>query len=116
MQRNISFKLLPSEAANDQLIKKAVIDALSVSPTSLSGYKIQKKSIDARGQKVVIHFTVTAYINEPPQTHDFFSPQFKAPDTHGKKVIIVLAKEVPAPTAMGNYIPAAVKGEIFNEY
>lgn len=89
MQRNISLKLLPSEAANDQLIKKAVIDALSVSPTSLSGYKIQKKSIDARGQKVVIHFTVTAYINEPPQTHDFFSPQFKAPDTHGKKVIIV---------------------------
>ena len=65
------------------------MDALSVSPTSLSGYKIQKKSIDARGQKVVIHFTVTAYINEPPQTHDFFSPQFKAPDTHGKKVIIV---------------------------
>lgn len=89
MQQNLSIKLLPSEAANEQCIKKAISNALAIKPSVLTGYRIQKKSIDARGNKVYFNLSLTAYINEPVQPLDFFQPKFKTISPNAKRVIII---------------------------
>ncbi|MCG2618151.1 FAD-dependent oxidoreductase [Terrimonas sp. NA20] len=65
MQKNITLKLLPGEAANEATVRKYIARAESVRPADITGYNIQKRSIDARGRQAWINLTVQAFINEP---------------------------------------------------
>jgi uncharacterized protein len=65
MQQKISLKLLPFEAADDAFIKKQIANFTQKKLTSITGFQILKKSIDARGKTVFINLSVTAYIDEP---------------------------------------------------
>lgn len=65
MQQNISLRLLPSEAADDAVIKEYISQSLSVEKNNVSGFHRIKQSIDARGKQVWINLTVRAFINEP---------------------------------------------------
>ena len=65
MQKLISFKLLPSQAANDSLIKQYIASELSITESSITGFLINKKSYDARGRQVWINLLLTVFINEP---------------------------------------------------
>ena len=89
MQKNISLKLLPSEAVNDTAIKKNISHATGEPVSSVKGYFIQKRSIDARGKKVWLNLSLLAFINEPFQQRKL--PDFKFIDVShtDKKVIIV---------------------------
>jgi uncharacterized FAD-dependent dehydrogenase len=89
MQRAFSFKLLPSEASNDFILKKYIAQAAAVKPTSVSGYNFQKRSIDARGKQPWINVSLIAFINEPWQKRILTPVQY--PDVHHatSKVIVV---------------------------
>jgi hypothetical protein len=50
MQKNLTLKLLPSEAANELLIKKIISGSEGVPLTSVNGFYLLKRSIDARGK------------------------------------------------------------------
>ena len=63
--QKISLKLLPSEAADDGIIKEYVAAATQQQPASISGYHILKRSIDARGRSVFINLQLNVFINEP---------------------------------------------------
>ncbi|HMG68171.1 MAG TPA: hypothetical protein VK588_10810, partial [Chitinophagaceae bacterium] len=65
MQKTFHFKLLPSEALNDSLIKSQIAQSAGVSPEDISGYNILKKSIDARGRQPWINLSLSGFINEP---------------------------------------------------
>ncbi len=65
MQQKISLKLLPAEAADDAIIKKHIASITLNKLSSITGYKILKKSIDARGKTIFINLTVNAFIDEP---------------------------------------------------
>jgi uncharacterized protein len=65
MQKNIFLKLLPSQTANENLIKKHIAEILAVHETAITGFLIQKKSYDARNNQVMVNLSVTAFINEP---------------------------------------------------
>jgi uncharacterized protein len=67
MQKTFTFKLLPSEASNDSILRKYIAQAAAVKPTSVSGYNFQKQSIDARGKQPWINLSLVAFINEPWQ-------------------------------------------------
>jgi uncharacterized protein len=90
MQKKLTIKVLPSEAANDTLVKKLLAHACGVKPTQVTGYNTLKRSIDARSrQQVWIQLTAEVFIDEP------FHPQPLIPlhlhDVHKveKKVIVV---------------------------
>ncbi len=89
MQQKISLKLLPSEAADDSIIKEYIAASAQKPVSSVSGFHLLKRSIDARGRAVYINLQVNAFINEPfihrPQT------TFSFKDVSGaeKKVLIV---------------------------
>lgn len=65
MQKNITLKLLPSEAADHSTVKSYIAKAATVKDSTVSGYTIIKHSIDARGRQPWINLTVNAFINEP---------------------------------------------------
>ena len=65
MQQKISLKLLPSEAADEAVIKKLLATSSGKKQSEIKGFNILKRSIDARGKTVWINLIVTAFINEP---------------------------------------------------
>jgi uncharacterized FAD-dependent dehydrogenase len=67
MQKYLSFQLSPEEAAEPDLMKRAVAQAGGVNLQELNGFHILKRSIDARGRRIKINLSVKAFIGEPEQ-------------------------------------------------
>ncbi|HEX4878011.1 MAG TPA: NAD(P)/FAD-dependent oxidoreductase [Chitinophagaceae bacterium] len=89
MQKKLTLKLLPSEAADETIIKKYVSQAEGTPVENVSGIIILKKSIDARSRQVWINLTLNAFIDEPFQKREIL--QFNFRDVHhtDKKVVII---------------------------
>ena len=89
MQQSIALKLLPHEAASHDIVKDCIALSVGKSIDQISGYFVQKKSIDARGKQAYINLTVTAFINEPFQ-HRPFVPVYYPDVSKAKKRVIVI--------------------------
>jgi len=89
MQRQVSLKLLPSEAANEAILKEYIGKATGHQPSSITGYRIQKKSIDARGKQPWITISLTAFIDEPYSKQTFVPVHFGNVSRSPKKVIVI---------------------------
>jgi uncharacterized protein len=89
MQKKIALQLLPSEAANPVIIKKQLASAAAVPITAITGYTLQKKSIDARSRQPLVNITATVFINEPVTPTQYLQPSYKDVTTAIKKVIVV---------------------------
>ena len=94
MQKSISLKLLPSEAASDQLIKQYISKAESVELSAVSGYHILKQSIDARSKQTWVNLTVQAFINEPFLLRSLMHFDFK--DVRAAKYRVIIIGAGPA--------------------
>ena len=88
MQKQLSIRLLPSEAANDDLIKNAASATLGISPDHITGFFILKRSIDARGKQPWINLTIMVLLDEPYQQRKSFTWQMKDVRHATKSVII----------------------------
>lgn len=89
MQQKILLKILPAEAADDVAIKSLVAKSIGKNITAITGYTINKKSIDARGKIIWINLTVTAFIDEPFYTPKAQNFNFKNVSRSPKKVVII---------------------------
>lgn len=94
MQQQFSLKLLPSEAANEAAVRKMIASASGKKMAAISGYRINKQSIDARGRTVWINLTVTAFIDEPFQQRQL--PGFNFPDVSQSPHRVVVIGAGPA--------------------
>jgi len=65
MQQNISLRLLPEEASNEDAIKEYIAQSLAVKNNLVTGFHRVKQSVDARSKKVWISLTVKAFVDEP---------------------------------------------------
>lgn len=89
MQQIISLKLLPSEVADEATVKNAIAKAAGKMESSISGFQIHKKSIDARGKTIWMNITVNAFIDEPFQQRTIQEFNFKNVSNASKRVIII---------------------------
>lgn len=89
MQEQLTLKLLPSEAADDRIIRNYIAAAKAVQPEKVSGFYLLKKSIDARGKQPWVNLTLKAYINEPFHERELPSFAFKEVD-HAKKSVVIV--------------------------
>ncbi len=89
MQKNISLKLLPSEAGNPILIKQYIAQAESVKVSAVSGYTLLKHSIDARGGQPWINLSLKAFINESIQPRELLPFNFRDVKNAGNRIIII---------------------------
>ena len=70
MQKKITLKLLPSEAADTAVVQQYIAQEMAVPAEQVSGYDVLKRSIDARGRQVWINLTIDAFVNEPYQRRE----------------------------------------------
>ncbi|MFN4314962.1 MAG: NAD(P)/FAD-dependent oxidoreductase [Chitinophagaceae bacterium] len=70
MQKNITIKLLPSEAANEQLIRQAIAQSLGCAVAQVRGFQLLRRSIDARSRQPWVQLSLLAFINEPALPRD----------------------------------------------
>ncbi len=89
MQQTISLRLSPSDAADDIIIKKKIASASGKKFTEISGFHINKRSIDARGKNIYINLSVIAFISEPFHQRNLIPFFFKDVKQVSKKVLII---------------------------
>jgi uncharacterized FAD-dependent dehydrogenase len=80
MQKKISLKLLPHQASDTAIIKAHIIETLAAKPGSVTGFRIIKQSIDARGKQAWINISAEVFIDEPYSDYSFNKIIFK--DVH----------------------------------
>lgn len=89
MQKNITVKLLPSEAADDLSIRRCIAHTTGNKQKDITGYHILKSSIDARSRQPYINLTLKAFISEPFHLRDVQTFNFKDVSAASQKVIII---------------------------
>jgi len=87
MQKDIEITIAPEEAEQEEQILKQLSIALKVDLSRIQGYKIIKRSIDARSRKVIFRMQVKVFIDEPLQKEVFNLTYQNVSDK--KRVIIV---------------------------
>ena len=65
MQKKITLRLSPAEAHDNAVIKRKIAQLESAKESSISGFQILKKSIDARSKQIIFNLSVNTFINEP---------------------------------------------------
>ncbi len=89
MQQTISLKVLPSEAADDSILKKIIATSCGVKENAVTGFYLQKKSIDARAKTIWVNLTLIAFINEPFHNRALINTTFKEVTNATKSVVII---------------------------
>lgn len=94
MQKKITLRLLPSEAANAVLVKEKIAEASGVLPASVTGYNILKQSLDARSRITWFQLTLEAFIDEPPKALHVAPLELK--DVHNAERTVMVIGAGPA--------------------
>lgn len=89
MQQRITLKLTPQEAADEQSIKEYIARSAGKDTSSVTGFILQKKSIDARSRQPWINLTLQAFIDEPFYQRNLDKVQFRDVSHAKNRVIIV---------------------------
>ncbi|TDH26118.1 FAD-binding protein [Segetibacter sp. 3557_3] len=67
MQQQVTLRLTPSEALDEQVISSTIAAHLNKAVTDITGYFVVKQSLDARGKQAWVNLTLNVFINEPFQ-------------------------------------------------
>ncbi len=89
MQKNIQLQVLPHQASDETLLKNLIAETNGVSIAAITGYTILKKSIDARSRQVKINLAVQAFINEPYESREKSTFDFKDVRNAKRRIVIV---------------------------
>src|SRR6202012_1664691 len=65
MRQKLQLKLLPEEAMNHSLLRESIALATGRRESEITGFQIEKRSIDARSRQPRILLTVEVFIGEP---------------------------------------------------
>lgn len=77
MIQHLQVRLTPEESHNEAFVARAVQQQAGVSASQITGYHIKKRSIDARGRKVMVQLAVGVYIDEPYQAPERTQLEYK---------------------------------------
>ena len=80
---------MPHEAADEMAIKRAISSSSSQKLTSVTGFHLLKKSIDARAKTIWVNLTVNAFIDEPFHKREILHFNFADVSNAPKRVVII---------------------------
>lgn len=89
MQKTVSLKLLPSEAASYETVIAYISKALAIGKKNITGFYFVKRSIDARSKQVYINLSVLVFIDEPFIQRSVVPLSLKQVHQAKKSVIVV---------------------------
>ena len=88
MIKESQLRLLPEEAANEDLLKRAFARETGIPADEIKGIRLLKRSIDARHRTIYINVKVRGYVNELPSGPEYHPVEY--PDVSaGKNAIVV---------------------------
>ncbi|GEO06780.1 FAD-dependent dehydrogenase [Adhaeribacter aerolatus] len=88
MKKEIELVVTPEVAYNAELLDQEILKAARIPQTGATAIHKLKRSIDARGQQVVMRIKADVYTATPPT--DILSPVYRYPNVrHARPVIIV---------------------------
>ncbi|HEY8956476.1 NAD(P)/FAD-dependent oxidoreductase [Chitinophaga sp.] len=88
MIQQISLKLLPADAASHTRIIQHAAAALSIKTTSITGFNLLKRSIDARSKQVFFVLTIQVFVNEPFEERQHAHPVYPSLPANAPQVLI----------------------------
>jgi uncharacterized FAD-dependent dehydrogenase len=87
MVHSLNLTLTPAQAFDASELRMRLCEELNVYDEQLSGYKINKRSIDARGRNIKVHVQLDVFVNEPmPESIYKWEPRDVS---KGKSAIII---------------------------
>ncbi len=87
MQKVIELAVIPENIFNEKHLIEQASEKLSVSVQRIKAVKVNKRSIDARGRKVVFRIQLIVYIDEELSVPDFgFNPE----NVSGAKPVLII--------------------------
>jgi uncharacterized FAD-dependent dehydrogenase len=87
MTKETEITCPPGQQDDQEVLTRLAAAALKLLPQQITGIRVLKRSIDARGRRVLYRMQLRAYINEPAPT-ETYTQQY--PDVkNGKPIIIV---------------------------
>ena len=89
MIQQISLKLLPSQAASDDAILTHAATALNIKKSTITGFHLLKRSIDARSRQVYFMLTVKVFIDEPFVEREKIIPLYDSLPASAPSAIII---------------------------
>ncbi|MFN8253236.1 MAG: NAD(P)/FAD-dependent oxidoreductase, partial [Ferruginibacter sp.] len=89
MQQHIQLKLLPQEANDPAAIKRAISAVTGKKLTTVTGFHILKKSIDARSKTIWTNLTVNAFTDEPFHQRNLLHFDFRDVQ-HAKQSVVII--------------------------
>ncbi|MFI5139781.1 MAG: FAD-dependent protein [Sphingobacteriales bacterium] len=87
MIKEIEIVCPPGQQEDELVLKQIAAATLNISPQKISGIKILKRSIDARGRKVVYRMQLQVFIEEA-YTPETFTVNY--PDVKNSKTVIIV--------------------------
>ena len=88
MIQEIQLRVLPQVAADSDLLRKYIAEEKAIALSALKGFRILKRSIDARQRTIFVNLKVRLYINESPIDDEYNHIEY--PDVSGKPQVIVV--------------------------
>lgn len=90
MIQEITMRLTPREAAEDEILKSRVASALGCAPSDINDIKRVRRSVDARGRRVVINLTLKVATGDDMKVLPLLRPvDFQRVADDARTVVIV---------------------------
>ena len=89
MQKKVQIQVPPAQAGNDAFIKNQICSATGFSSTDITGYRLIKRSLDARSKHPHLLMTVLVFIDEPVIKENHFHLPAKNVEHAVKSVVII---------------------------
>jgi uncharacterized FAD-dependent dehydrogenase len=87
MIKEIEIVCSPEQHEDEAALQRLAAAALKISPQQITGLKTLKRSIDARGRKVVYRMQVRVFVGEPYQPDTY---TIKYPDVKNARPVIII--------------------------
>ena len=88
MTNEYQIRVTPEVAAQEDRLKRWMADEKGIDARTIYGFRILKRSIDARQRQIYVNLKVRVYINEQP--HDDEYQRTVYPNVEGKPQVIVV--------------------------
>lgn len=89
MIRDLQLRLTPECAYNSTKLKTIIAKELNILFNDITGYRIIKRSIDARQRQVMVNLSVKVFINQPVDTTPMYDKILYPDVTDSPQVIVV---------------------------
>jgi uncharacterized FAD-dependent dehydrogenase len=108
MQKQVSLKLTPAEAADDIAIRQYLAKSLAIDEEDVTGFHRIRQSIDARGRQVWINLSLQTFVDEPIQPRAVVPVHF-GDVSHARKSVVVIGAGPAGLFAALKLIEAGIK-------